>query len=111
MTNEIKQRLDYLREEIKQERISYGEIAELMSLAEHIEEGDNELRQWAGIPEGYNIINRESEIDNLITYIGECGHDRQNDKELMKDDLKMLIGWTCKNVYSSESTNDYIEIN
>lgn len=51
MTNEIKQRLDYLRKAIGKANISYGEIAELVSLAEHIDESDNELRQWAGIPE------------------------------------------------------------
>jgi len=48
----IKERLEYLRGEIKAERISYGEIAELQSLAEHIEPGDVELLEWAGVPEG-----------------------------------------------------------
>lgn len=46
--NEIKARLAYLREEIEQERISYGEIAELQSLAEYINKGDTLLLQWAG---------------------------------------------------------------
>ena len=49
--NEIKQRLEYLRGEIKAERISYEEIAELQQLAEHIEAGDVELLEWAGVPE------------------------------------------------------------
>ena len=47
----IKQRLEYLRGEIRAERISYGEIAELESLAEHIEPGDTELLEAAGVPE------------------------------------------------------------
>jgi len=47
----IKQRLEYLRGEIKKECISYGEIVELQGLKEHIEEGDVELLQWAGVPE------------------------------------------------------------
>ena len=59
--------------------------------------------------EGYNIIDRESEIDNLIMWIGQSSS--ENDKFLMKKDLEMLMTWTCKNIYSSESTNDYIEIN
>ena len=42
----IKQRLEYLRGEIKKECISYGEIVELQGLKEHIEEGDVELLQW-----------------------------------------------------------------
>lgn len=45
------ERLEYLRSEIRAERISYGEIAELESLADHIEPGDVELLEWAGVPE------------------------------------------------------------
>ena len=53
---EIKKRLKYLRREIKAERISCGEIAELQSLKKHIEPGDFLLAEWAGIPE--NIFRR-----------------------------------------------------
>ena len=109
MSKEIKQRLEYFRQEIEKESMSYGDIAELASLAEHIDKGDTLLLEWAGVPEDYKIVDRESEIDNLIRWISETKSD--NDKELMKDDLKMLMSLTCKNVYSSESTNDYIEIN
>lgn len=49
---EIKQKLKYLRGEIEAERINTSEIAELQSLAEHIELGDNLLLEWAGVPEG-----------------------------------------------------------
>jgi hypothetical protein len=47
----IKKRLEYLRQELRAERISYGELVELQSLAEHIEEGDVELLEAAGVPE------------------------------------------------------------
>ena len=47
----IKQRLEYLRGEIRAECISYGEIIELQSLKEHIEDGDIELLQWASVEE------------------------------------------------------------
>ena len=47
----IKQRLEYLRGEIEAERISYGEIVELVSLKEHIADGDVVLLEWAGVPE------------------------------------------------------------
>lgn len=50
-TTEIKQRLEYLRGELRAERISYEELAELQSLAPHIEPGDVELLEAAGIPE------------------------------------------------------------
>lgn len=44
-------RLEYLRGEIRAERISWGELAELQSLASHIEPGDIELLEAAGVPE------------------------------------------------------------
>ncbi len=47
----IRARLEYLRGEIHAERISYSEIAELQSLIDHIDPGDTELREWAGLPE------------------------------------------------------------
>jgi len=47
----VKQRLEYLRGEIKKECISQDEILELQSLKEHIEDNDVELLQWAGVPE------------------------------------------------------------
>ena len=51
MTKEIKARLEYLRGEILNERISYGEVAELQDLAEYIDAGDVLLLEWAGVPE------------------------------------------------------------
>jgi hypothetical protein len=42
---------EYLRQEIRAERISWGELAELQSLASHIDPGDVELLEWAGVPE------------------------------------------------------------
>lgn len=45
------ERLEYLRGEIRAERISYGELAELQTLAPHIDPGDVELLEAAGVPE------------------------------------------------------------
>lgn len=45
-------RLEDLREELRGECISYGELAELASLAEYIEDDDVELLEAAGVPEG-----------------------------------------------------------
>lgn len=47
----IKRRLEYLRQELRDECISYGELAELQSLAGYIESGDVELLEAAGVPE------------------------------------------------------------
>ena len=52
------QRLEYLRGEIEAERISYGEIAELEDLKEHIDPGDVLLLQWAGVPETPTTMNQ-----------------------------------------------------
>ena len=48
---EIKERLEYLRGELRAERISYGELSELYCLAEHINPDDTELLEAAGVPE------------------------------------------------------------
>ena len=50
MPDKIK-RLEYLRGELRAERISYGEIAELQDLAARIDPGDVELLEAAGLPE------------------------------------------------------------
>lgn len=41
-----KQRIEYLREQIENENISYGEILELQSLRKYIDDGDVQLLQW-----------------------------------------------------------------
>jgi hypothetical protein len=51
MTPAIRIRLEELRTELRAERISYGELAELQGLAEHIEPSDLELLEAAGVPE------------------------------------------------------------
>ena len=48
---QAQRRLEYLRGEIQKECISYGEIAELQSLAKYIDSSDVELLQWAGVDE------------------------------------------------------------
>jgi hypothetical protein len=46
-----KERLEYLRGELRAERISWGELHELQSLADEIDPGDVELLEAAGVPE------------------------------------------------------------
>jgi len=47
-----RRRLEYLRGELRAERISYGELAELQGLAHYIADDDVELLEPAGVPEG-----------------------------------------------------------
>jgi hypothetical protein len=56
MKAKIKQRLEYLRGELRAARISYGELNELQSLVPHIEPGDVELLEAAGVPEKLPVV-------------------------------------------------------
>lgn len=47
----VQQRLDEIRKSLDNENISYGELAELYDLREHIDEGDVQLREVSGMPE------------------------------------------------------------
>jgi len=49
--NEHTERLEELRAILRDETMSYGELAELQGLAEFIEPGDVELLEAAGVPE------------------------------------------------------------
>ena len=46
-----RKRLEYLRTQLRAECISYDELHELQSLAKHIDAGDVELLEAAGVPE------------------------------------------------------------
>jgi hypothetical protein len=48
----VRQRLEYLRSEVRAERISYGELFELQCLSNQIDPSDIELLEAAGVPEG-----------------------------------------------------------
>lgn len=50
--SDAKNRLEYLRGEIRAERISTSEILELVALQEYISPDDVELLEWAGVKEG-----------------------------------------------------------
>ena len=52
-----KERLEEIRIELRAERISYGELVELASLVDFIEEGDVELLEAAGVPEEEKKLN------------------------------------------------------
>lgn len=48
---EIKDRLEYIRGELRAEKISYSELAELQILSKYIDKSDMELLEAAGVPE------------------------------------------------------------
>ena len=45
-TKEIKETLEQIRQSIRDENVSYGELADLWSLESYIDEDDIELLQW-----------------------------------------------------------------
>lgn len=47
----IQDRLEYLRGELRAERISWDELVELQGLVSHIDPGDVELLEAAGVKE------------------------------------------------------------
>jgi nickel-dependent lactate racemase len=49
--SQAKKRLEYIRGELKAERISYGELAELQNLREYITTDDVQLLEAAAVPE------------------------------------------------------------
>ena len=51
MKDRLDDRLEAIRDAIRAETVSYGEIAELQTLAAYIDPSDVELRQWADVPE------------------------------------------------------------
>lgn len=61
----IKDRLEYLRGELRAERISYCGIAELQDLAPHIDPADTELLEAAGVPE----LRDDKTINDLLTML------------------------------------------
>lgn len=51
---DIQERLERIRTELRADRISYGELDELQSLAKYIDPSDVELLEAAGVPEKLN---------------------------------------------------------
>lgn len=47
----VRARLEYLRGELRAERISYGELLDLQAMADLIDPSDVELLEAAGVPE------------------------------------------------------------
>tara|TARA_R110000744_G_scaffold7342_3_gene25297 strand:- start:188 stop:550 length:363 start_codon:yes stop_codon:yes gene_type:complete len=76
-TLEITNRLEYLRLELRAERISLDEIVELQSLSQYIDSNDVELLEAAGVPEN----------DEIIEF-----SDGYQFKEISKNEASNLIG-------------------
>ena len=58
---DVKAKLEYLRGELRAERISMGDLIDLQGMADLIEEGDVELLEAAGVPEFPDDDNEDEE--------------------------------------------------
>jgi hypothetical protein len=72
----IKRRLQYLQEQIENECISYGEIAELQSLAQYIEPNNAVLLEWAGV--------EERTPENIEKWVKNGEHDKLKEEDYIK---------------------------
>lgn len=97
-SKKIQGRLKYLRGEIKAERISYDEIAELQSLAAHIPADDVELLQWAGVPENSKTTSQPA--PGPLTASGTCG------KYYIRDKNRAIVFETGGNFQGKPFTED-----
>lgn len=80
---QITRKLEYLRGELRAERISYGELAELQSLAKHIDTNDVELLEAAGVPEHkeeceHSFADEDNEGIYGFSICRFCGHKEEN---------------------------------
>jgi len=106
----IKKRLEYLRKELRAERISYGELFELQSLAEHIEDGDVELLQAAGVEENAEPKTRRTNYmpDDVIppktAYLCKC-----NKCDIIMFDQNPQVGATLHKPKGDEVEMQYVQ--
>ena len=91
-SKEIKVRLEYLRTELRAECISTGELIELQSLADYIEDNDVELLEAAGVPEG-SRDNKFISITMSIFHDVKCtrAHHPMHEVQISKDLKKARI--------------------
>ena len=99
MSTPIKERLEYLRGELRAERISYGELAELQGLASHIDKGDTELLEAAGVPEDTSATTQPTQpttqldrLDRLEKFIALIADMKTEDE--YGEDLPESEDWT-----------------
>jgi len=94
--DEPAQRLEELREALRSESISYGELVELQSLAEHIDKDDVELLEASGVEEF------ESDEKSLGDYTDAVFDAMLETLDVAMDELNQL--------HNHSRTDDYYEI-
>ena len=115
---ERKKRLEEIRKSIRNENVSYGELSELESLKDHIDSGDMELRQWAGVPEDKEYAKggtlskkavkegyiRRDRYDKLKKDLKDQSADCRDDIKTMKKDIGKTVAKRIKQVEKESRT-------
>lgn len=106
----VTERLEYLRGELRAERISWGELAELQSLAEHIDPGDVELLEAAGVPEHDES---GSPDDGMLDKLASLARTALDDPEALDDPAAIAVRWlelpALREAYAIEKLDEIIE--
>jgi hypothetical protein len=58
----------------------------------------------------WNIVHKESLINNLFVWIGEAIRGNNSDSRMMQDDLFELATWKDEYIFSNIATNDYVGV-
>lgn len=105
-SEKIKKRLEQLRKELRAERISYGELAELQSLSKYIDKNDIELLEAAGVPE-HDEFAKGGKVK--VYKLGDMWSDDFDYDGMLKTALKSETSWGIpklqKLYYSLEDVN------
>ncbi len=99
-STDIRARLEELRAALQAENISYGELAELQGLAEHIEPGDVELLEAAGVPEHGDVWAYAENAPAYADAVSDLWHWSTN-YDAGKGPVTLfldLIGWSADNI-------------
>lgn len=104
---EIKKRLEQLRKALRAENISYGELAELHSLAGYIDPSDVELLEAAGVPE-FVEVGDKVEIANgankgIVGHITTIDEDAPFHITIKTEDGHLLYGLKKNNLLAIPS--------
>lgn len=98
----INTRLEYLRQELRAERISYGELAELQSLAAYIAPNDVELLEAAGVPE-FEETETTSKVFTVQNAIGVVSYWENN-----REESEIMVGFKDFDKIEVSITDEYI---
>jgi len=105
-----KKRLEYLRKELRAERISYEELAELQSLVEHIDPSDVELLEAAGVEEHESETPLFTALKNSEVALINKLHHMNNNLPTVEIQNKINLSFCLSNNRNKEGDKSVIAV-